>query len=695
MVLENGAFNLNFHIMTLAFSEKFKTHSIRISEIGKYISVSFVLDNDIYFDIVLASDDASSSEFLFHSDPIENERYLIYRFIKSILYFSNDNLIFLKNETDFVKFCNINNFEFQNPTWYNSIFIEDSFENAKLYILKCCNFFEKKFESNEFPNPNSYPEFKEIVFNQMDLSCKQNGNYLDNSMDNFNTLKTQDIIQSTHDEYIVELNNKKIENKFVNYTSTISDNENSYPILKIPNKDCIVRTHRVGTTKRKGFKDESFEKSISSFFSNKYQVSGNVRLNTGKSTRPFEPDIAIICSTKKNIRIDIEIDEPYAGVTRQSIHCKGEDVNRDNYFRDRGWIVIRFSEYQVHTKEIKCLNFIALIISSIDNSFQIPNNLQRLSKIQNEILWDIIQAQKWEKENYRENYLNHIFCKLTEHQETTKRDFDKREAEEEKLVKQTSLGSADKGKNIGFNKTNANKRDKRIKFYSEDHIYTIDGVPVPSVSTIISKFFPEFDAVDKANNLSSRNPLYGLPVNEIIKTWKDRGIEAANKGTFLHEQIENYYLQQPYEETEEFYQFLNFVKDHNNLNPYRSEWRIFDETYNIAGTIDLLVENDNGSYDIYDWKRSKKVINPYNGQVIKEDTWGNIGIGILQHIYDTSYNRYELQQNLYRQILEANYDIKINNMYLIVMHTDEGYTNYHKVRVPHLTNEINSILQTV
>ncbi|MCG8734681.1 hypothetical protein [Tenacibaculum finnmarkense] len=494
---------------------------------------------------------------------------------------------------------------------------------------------------------------------------------------------------------IVESDKKINKNKFVNYTSTISDNEDSYPILKTPSKNCIVRTHRYGATKRKGFKDQSFEKSISTFFSNKYEVSGNVRLNTGKSTRPFEPDIAIICTTNKNIRIDIEIDEPYAGITRQSIHCKGEDVNRDNYFRDRGWIVIRFSEYQVHTKEIECLNFIALVISSIDNSFQIPNNLQAVSKIQNEVLWDIVQAQKWEKENYRENYLNHTFSKLTEHKGTTKRDFDKREEEEEKLVKPTSLGSNDKGKNIGFNKTNTNKRDKRIKFDSEEHNYTIDGVPAPSVTTIISRFFPEFDAVGKASNLSSRNPLYGLPVNDIVEIWKDRGIEAANKGTFLHEQIENYYLQQPYEETEEFYQFLNFVKDHNHLKPYRSEWRIFDETHNIAGTIDLLVENDNGSFDIYDWKRSKKVISPFNNQVIKNDRWGNIGIGILQHIDDTSYNKYELQQNLYRQILEEKYGIKINNMYLIVMHTDEGYTNYHKVRVPHLTNEINSILQTV
>jgi RHS repeat-associated protein len=103
----------------------------------------------------------------------------------------------------------------------------------------------------------------------------------------------------------------------------------------------------------------------------------------------------------------------------------------------------------------------------------------------------------------------------------------------------------------------------------------------------------------------------------------------------------------------------------------------------------------NGGYDIYDWKRSKKILNPLNGQVIKKDGWGKRGIGILKHIDDTSYNRYELQQNLYRHILEKNYNIVINNMYLIVMHTDEGYTNYHKVSVSKLESEINSILQTV
>ena len=488
---------------------------------------------------------------------------------------------------------------------------------------------------------------------------------------------------------IVEPNKIDNENKFVNYTSTLNENEDSYPILKIPTKDCIVRTHRIGTTKRKGFKDESFEKSISTLFSNKFEVSGNIRLNTGKLTRPFEPDIAIICSSNKNIRIDIEIDEPYAGITRQPTHCKGEDVNRDNYFRDRGWIVIRFSEFQVHTKEIECLNFIALVINSIDSSIQISNDLKAVSKIENEILWDIVQAQKWEKEKYRENYLNHTFSVSTEKQETIKRDFNKQEVEEEKLVKSTSFGIEDLGKNISFNKKNAHKKDTRIKFYSEPHIYTIDNVPAPSASTIISRFFPEFDIEYWSNR---KAPQLGMTAKEVAKMWSDKGKVARDKGTFLHEQIENYYLGEEYSETEEFNLFRQFLDKHTDLEPYRSEWRIFDEKHNIAGTIDLLAKDGENGFDIYDWKRSKKIINTFNDSPITSNQWQS-GIGKLNQIDDTSYNRYTLQQSLYRYILEENYGLKINNMFLIVLYPE--YNRYYKLSVPYLKNEIEYILKTV
>lgn len=480
--------------------------------------------------------------------------------------------------------------------------------------------------------------------------------------------------------------------KYVNYNLKLSESETDFPILKIPNQKCVVRSHRFGSTKRRGFKEASFQKAIEYFFSNNFEISGNTRLNTGKRTRPFEPDIAMLGKSKENIRIDIEIDEPYAGITRQPTHCIGDDINRDNYFKDRGWIVVRFSEYQIHTQEKECLKYIAEIISSINSSFDVPTELKSTPKISIEKVWDVVQSQKWEKEKYREKYLNHEFQNLETPPETLKRDFSDQEIKEEKLVVPTSLGKEEIGRIIGFNSTNTNDRDNRIKFFSEKHIYTVDGVAFPSASTIVGRFFQEFDAWGIASRLNPNNPLYGLEVDEIVRIWNERGQEAANLGTFLHEQIESFYLNQPYERTEEFYQFEKFVSDHPNLNPYRSEWRIFDDNIGVAGTIDLIVKNQQ-NFDIYDWKRSKKVINTFDGKPIKKDNWGKCGIGQLAHIDDTSFNRYCLQQSLYKFILEKNYKIEVDNMYLIIMHPE--YDNYYKVKVPYLQNEIEHILKTV
>lgn len=478
----------------------------------------------------------------------------------------------------------------------------------------------------------------------------------------------------------------------VNYTSSISDQTDVYPIFRCPKKNTVVRSYRVGTTKRRGFKEEVFQRAIEDVFGNQFIVSGELRINTGKDTRPFEPDIALIDKANDCLRIDIEIDEPYAGITRQPTHCKGDDTMRDIYFVDRGWIVIRFSEYQVHMFEKECLRFISDVIKGVSSTYSIPASLAHSTSTENEKLWDIVQAQKWEKDKYRESYLNHEFKTIEERIETIERDFNEQEQKEEKLVNPTLIGVVDEKPSIGFNLINSHPRDKRIEFYPEPHIYTIDKTPAPSASTVISKFFPEFDSYGKASSLSPSNPLYGLPVEEIVQTWNSRGMEAANKGTFLHEQIEKYYLGEHYEKTEEFHLFEQFVSDHKNIKPHRSEWRIFDEEHHIAGTIDLISKNGVG-FDIYDWKRSKKVVDTYNGEPITKDTWGNVGVGQLKDIDDTSYNRYCLQQSLYRYILEKNYNLTISKMYLVILYPDND--RYYKAEVPYLKKRAEYILKTI
>ena len=475
---------------------------------------------------------------------------------------------------------------------------------------------------------------------------------------------------------------------FVNYDISKDHTSNSYPVFRFPKKGTVVRSFRFGNTKRRGFKEESFQKSIQQYFGKDFTVLGNARLNTGKETRPFEPDIAIIDKSNLNLRIDIEIDEPYAGLTRQPTHCKGEDVNRDIYFVDRGWIVIRFSEYQVHLQENDCLRYIAETIKLAIPNYEISSQLLNQPSLQVEKLWDIVQAQKWEKAKYREQYLNHSFQTIEEQTETNERDFDEQELKEEKLVKPTLIGKVDNRQSIAFNLENKHSRDKRIKFYPEPHVYTIDNTPAPSASTIIAKFFPEFDSVYWSNR---KAPELGMTPDEVALMWRTKGETAAKDGTFLHEQIENFFLNQEYEKPEEFHLFESFVKENNHIKPYRTEWRIFDEHHHIAGTIDLISKNANG-YEMYDWKRSKKVVNSFNGEPIKNNQWQK-GVGQLSDIDDTSYNRYCLQQSLYKYILEKNYGLTVSKMYLIVLYPE--YDKHYKVEVPYLKDKAEYILRTL
>lgn len=474
----------------------------------------------------------------------------------------------------------------------------------------------------------------------------------------------------------------------VNYSATREECLDYFPILRFPKRGTVVRSHRLGSTKRRGYKEESFENAIKTHFGKDFNVFGDIRINTGRETRPFEPDIAIIAKNNKSLCIDIEIDEPYAGITRQPTHCKGEDTMRDIYFTDRGWLVIRFSEYQIHTTEGKCLRFIAEVIKSVNPQFNIPTSLGNFQPIPNENLWNTVQAQKWEKDKYRENYLNHEFRNIEEAPETIERGFNEQEEKEERLVVSSSIGVVDNTPLAGFNIKNTHPRDGRIRFYPEPHIYTIDNTPAPSASTLISRFFPEFDLEYWSRQ---KAPGLGMTPSAVAKMWKDRGQEAAEKGTYLHEQIEKYYLKQEYDQVEGFHLFEKFVEDHPHINPFRSEWRVFDDEYHIAGTIDLISKNGIG-YEIYDWKRSKKTVNPYSGLPITDNNWQQ-GIGGLCDIDDTSYNRYCLQQSLYRYMLEKNYDVTISKMFLVVLYPD--YDNYHKLEVPYQKDKVEYILRTL
>mgnify|MGYP000651332224 FL=1 len=235
------------------------------------------------------------------------------------------------------------------------------------------------------------------------------------------------------------------------------------------------------------------------------------------------------------------------------------------------------------------------------------------------------------------------------------------------------------------------ERDERIQFSDSDHTYLIDKKnKAVSVTELIGRYFPKFDKEFWANKESIKT---GKPKNEILKKWDDLGKKARDLGTELHEQIENFYNSKEYIRSKELDKFFKFHKNHiqDKYKPHRTEWRIFDEDKNLAGTVDMVYEKENGELFIFDWKRSKKIINS-DGSIEKNNPFEN-GLNGLSHLPSSDYVKYCLQQNIYKNILESKYDKKVSSMNLLILHPH--LDNYHIIQVESFKNETKYLLDSI
>lgn len=233
------------------------------------------------------------------------------------------------------------------------------------------------------------------------------------------------------------------------------------------------------------------------------------------------------------------------------------------------------------------------------------------------------------------------------------------------------------------------KLDSHIEFDDPTHKYTIDGDDgYISVTTWVHSHFKKFDA-DKiiSKMMSGRNwetsKYFGKTREEIKLLWEENRDMAAKAGTELHADIEKFYNNVPHSNTSaEYHQFNNFVKD-AFFEPYRTEWTVFDRELKIAGSIDIVFILPNGDLMIYDWKRSKGIIrnSPFETYSTTE---------CISHLPDTNFWHYALQLNMYKTILERNYDKKITKMCLVCLHPDQK--NYKLFDIPELDCEIGDLI---
>ena len=243
---------------------------------------------------------------------------------------------------------------------------------------------------------------------------------------------------------------------------------------------------------------------------------------------------------------------------------------------------------------------------------------------------------------------------------------------------------------------NRHERDNCMHFDEPTHIYTVKGSSqgICSITKFLHEFFPHFDAdsvimkMMKGKNWPN-SKWYGMTAKEIKDAWNTNGRVSSEAGTAMHLGIEMYMNGvEPSDEvkdTVEWKYFWNYWKeDMVTWEPWRTEWEVWDEELKLAGSIDMVYRNKNdGSFAIYDWKRSKE---------IKMENSFQSGLGPVSHLPDANYWHYTLQLNMYRWLLEKHYGIYISEMALIVLHPNNK--NYKRYKLNRLEDEIEEMVNS-
>lgn len=207
--------------------------------------------------------------------------------------------------------------------------------------------------------------------------------------------------------------NKAIKNHetvIINPSNHASNKKNTEVILRCQEREqqllslltnSVIKSSGISHAQQ-GVSEKNFYQVLQRIFPNVVQGLEFKNINY----HPYSADFALL--HESGLSIDIEIDEPYVGNTKEPHHCidQGKDNIRNEFFTSANWIVVRFSEKQAVQQPQSCCKVIAKVVAQLSGDYTYYVRLQALPDLLPDSMWTIKQARKWAKQNYRKTYLN-------------------------------------------------------------------------------------------------------------------------------------------------------------------------------------------------------------------------------------------------------------------------------------------------
>jgi len=227
-----------------------------------------------------------------------------------------------------------------------------------------------------------------------------------------------------------------------------------------------------------------------------------------------------------------------------------------------------------------------------------------------------------------------------------------------------------------------------VRFEQERHKYfhTVTGEEYKSVTTILGLYEPHFDSENIAKAVARKE---GRTKEDVLAEWKHINHVANDKGTYIHNLIENYLrsnrLYIPKTPKERL--VLQGFQRTENLIEYGEEYYpemiLWNEEFKVAGMSDLIVKIDDEYFDCIDWKTNRKFnfYSPYKNHLIEP----------LSHLQDCQYTIYSLQLSIYAYLYEKISGLKCRRLMINYLEDSENFI-FKIIPVFYLKNDVEILL---